>query len=240
MRSVVAEASSIAKAIELAWQKAGQPKEFLTKVFQEPQRNIFGLTKTTAKVGIFFDDVTINHRIKNASQSTQPVTHSAKPTTQISNQTNKPNNPNKVAQPKIQAPKAQAPKVQAPKPQASRPARPAQAPKQHIANKTQTQAIPAETISTAATDTHVNQTLVVQTNTQNQVMPPITKPVTTPENAAVSTENTNINMVPAEQRPARSKYYRRRKQRSPRPNTGDNSSSDKPNAHNNPVIKHED
>ena len=73
MKSVVAEASSIAKAIELAWQKAGQPKEFLIKVFQEPQRNMFGLTKTSAKVGIFFDDAALNQKIKTAMQSTTPI-----------------------------------------------------------------------------------------------------------------------------------------------------------------------
>jgi hypothetical protein len=83
MKSVVAEASSIAKALELAWQKAGQPKEFLVKVFQEPQRNMFGLTKTSAKVGIFFDDAALTQKIKNAAHNGLPISHAVKQTPPI-------------------------------------------------------------------------------------------------------------------------------------------------------------
>lgn len=64
MKSVISEANTIAKAIELAWQKAGCPNDFTVKVFQEPQRNLFGITKMSAKVGIFFDDQSITQKIK--------------------------------------------------------------------------------------------------------------------------------------------------------------------------------
>lgn len=54
MKSVVEEASSIVKAIDKAWVRAGKPREFSVKVFEEPQRNFFGLTVKSAKIAIFF------------------------------------------------------------------------------------------------------------------------------------------------------------------------------------------
>lgn len=50
------EASSIFKAIENAWNRAGQPHDFSVKVFEEPQRNFFGMTVKSAKIGLFFDE----------------------------------------------------------------------------------------------------------------------------------------------------------------------------------------
>lgn len=54
MKSIIEESSSIAKAIENAWERAGNPQEFSVKVFQAPEKNFFGFTKIAAKVGIFF------------------------------------------------------------------------------------------------------------------------------------------------------------------------------------------
>jgi predicted RNA-binding protein Jag len=56
MRSVIHEASTIAKAIEQGWIKAGKPKDFTVKIFEEPQKNFFGLTSKNAKIGIFIDE----------------------------------------------------------------------------------------------------------------------------------------------------------------------------------------
>ncbi len=56
MKSIIQESSSIAKAIEEAWKKADQPKEFSVKIFQEPKKNFFGFTKISAKIGFFFKD----------------------------------------------------------------------------------------------------------------------------------------------------------------------------------------
>jgi hypothetical protein len=55
MKSVMQEASSIAKAIEQAWIKAGQPIEFSIKILEEPQRNFIGFTMRSAKIALFFD-----------------------------------------------------------------------------------------------------------------------------------------------------------------------------------------
>ena len=57
MKSIMQEASSVAKAIEQAWIAAGKPQEFTVKVFEEAERNFFGLTTKTAKVAIHFADV---------------------------------------------------------------------------------------------------------------------------------------------------------------------------------------
>lgn len=56
MKSVIHEASSIAKAIEQGWVKAGKPKDFTVKIFEEPQKNFIGFTVKNAKVGIFVED----------------------------------------------------------------------------------------------------------------------------------------------------------------------------------------
>jgi hypothetical protein len=202
MKSVVAEASTIAKAIELAWQKAGQPKEFLIKVFQEPQRNMFGLTKTSAKVGIFFDDAAMVQKIKNATQSTIPMAHNntSKPVT--SNPASKQISPikplNKNANPKPQAPRQPRP---APKPQpaAVNPV-PVVQPAQPVLNQSALNQV-AEQITQPINPENINQNQITNNPVaNNQAANPAGQPRTTP----------------------RKKYYHRRKPRAPRPN-GDGS-----------------
>ncbi len=56
MKSLVEEASSVVKAIEKAWNRAGNPETFSIKVFETPETNFFGFTKKSAKVGIFFSE----------------------------------------------------------------------------------------------------------------------------------------------------------------------------------------
>jgi hypothetical protein len=55
MKSVMQEASSLAKAIEQAWAKAGHPQEFSIKILEEPQKNFIGYTTRSAKVALFFE-----------------------------------------------------------------------------------------------------------------------------------------------------------------------------------------
>ncbi len=57
MKSIVEEHSSVAKAVERAWVRAGKPQEFTVKVFEEPEYHFGIFTKKMAKVGIFFDHV---------------------------------------------------------------------------------------------------------------------------------------------------------------------------------------
>jgi len=56
MKSIIEQASSIMKAIEKAWDQAEKPKEFSIKIFEQEERNFFGMTTKPAKVGIFFGD----------------------------------------------------------------------------------------------------------------------------------------------------------------------------------------
>lgn len=55
MKSIIEEAPSILKAIEKAWVRAGNPREFSVKIFEEAQKSFFGLTTKQAKVGVFFE-----------------------------------------------------------------------------------------------------------------------------------------------------------------------------------------
>ncbi len=56
MKSLVEEASSIAKAIEKAWERAGKPQAFSVKIYEIGEKNFLGFTKKSAKVGIFFEE----------------------------------------------------------------------------------------------------------------------------------------------------------------------------------------
>jgi len=56
MKSLVEEASSIAKAIEKAWERAGKPQAFSVKIYETGEKNFLGFTKKSAKVGIFFEE----------------------------------------------------------------------------------------------------------------------------------------------------------------------------------------
>lgn len=71
MKSIMQEASSLAKAIEQGWIKAGKPQEFTVKIFEHPKKNFFGFTVKSAKVGIFFNEA---------------VGHQARPTARQQNQ----------------------------------------------------------------------------------------------------------------------------------------------------------
>ena len=64
MKSLMEEASSVSKAIEQGWTNAGKPKEFSVKIYEEPQKNFFGLTTQPAKIGIFFAETTKKAEIK--------------------------------------------------------------------------------------------------------------------------------------------------------------------------------
>lgn len=55
MKTIVEEASSIIKAIEKGWIKAGKPDTFSIKIYEHPEKNFIGMTTRSAKVGIFFN-----------------------------------------------------------------------------------------------------------------------------------------------------------------------------------------
>lgn len=67
MKSIVQEASSITKAIEQGWQRAGKPAEFTIKIFEQGSRGFLGFGSTPAKVGIFFKEPFENGRRRKQS-----------------------------------------------------------------------------------------------------------------------------------------------------------------------------
>lgn len=75
MKSVIQEGSSLAKAIEQGWIKAGKPKEFTIKIFQEAKKNFFGFTTIPAKVGIFFKDFSSSSEHKDIKHNSPRPQH---------------------------------------------------------------------------------------------------------------------------------------------------------------------
>lgn len=59
MKSIMQEASSVVKAIEQGWIKAGKPQEFSIKILEEAQKNFIGLTTKPAKIALFFDEAPV-------------------------------------------------------------------------------------------------------------------------------------------------------------------------------------
>jgi predicted RNA-binding protein Jag len=71
MKSIMQEASSIAAAIEKAWQNAHKPIHFSVKVLEEPQKNFFGFCKKSAKIALFFEEQPERREPAHRSQGRQ-------------------------------------------------------------------------------------------------------------------------------------------------------------------------
>lgn len=56
MKSIVHEASSIAKAIEQGLAKAGNPRDFAVKILEYPEKNFFGITTKPAKIALYIEE----------------------------------------------------------------------------------------------------------------------------------------------------------------------------------------
>jgi len=57
MKSLMEEASTLVKAIENAWNRAGKPQEFTVKILEYPETGFLGLTTVkSAKVALFFTE----------------------------------------------------------------------------------------------------------------------------------------------------------------------------------------
>lgn len=74
MKSLIEESSSIAKAVEKGWERAGKPQSFSIKIFELPEKNFLGLTTKYAKVGIFFaeEKQPAHHTPKKEAHSSAP------------------------------------------------------------------------------------------------------------------------------------------------------------------------
>jgi len=72
MKSIMHEASSLAKAIEQGWEKAGKPTDFSIKILEKPQKNFFGLTTHPAKIALYFDERSIGGHPQRSDAHRQP------------------------------------------------------------------------------------------------------------------------------------------------------------------------
>ncbi len=72
MKSIMEEASSITKAIENAWSRAGHPQEFSVKILEHPKTSFFGLkTAKSAKIALFFQEAA--YKAKEPSRQSAPA-----------------------------------------------------------------------------------------------------------------------------------------------------------------------
>lgn len=59
MKSVIAQGSTVVKAIEEALKKADMPKEFFVKLLEDAQSGFLGFGSKKAKIALFFKDATV-------------------------------------------------------------------------------------------------------------------------------------------------------------------------------------
>lgn len=71
MRSLLAQASSIEKAVEKAWSSAGMPTEFSIKILDFGEKGFFGITKKPTIVSIFYEPK--NQTSLSKSQQERPA-----------------------------------------------------------------------------------------------------------------------------------------------------------------------
>jgi hypothetical protein len=86
MKSIVEEASSIFKAVEKAWERAGKPADFSVKIFEDSQRSFFGITKKQAKIGLFFDQPKtgeLHEEVRRKKTEHHSTTHEARPESRV-------------------------------------------------------------------------------------------------------------------------------------------------------------
>jgi hypothetical protein len=75
MKSIMEEASTVSKAIETAWSRAGKPQEFSIKILEYPESSLFGLkTVKSAKIALLFDEHSVKQPVKpEISKPTRPL-----------------------------------------------------------------------------------------------------------------------------------------------------------------------
>lgn len=71
------EASSVSKAIENCWIRAGKPHEFSVKILELPQKNFLGITTKAAKIALFFNQPASAANQANSSEhaKTKQIKH---------------------------------------------------------------------------------------------------------------------------------------------------------------------
>lgn len=81
MNSIMQEASSLAKAVEQAWVKAGKPQKFSIRVFEDAEKNFLGITTKPAKIALLFEKEDILHKTDSdlRKKDTRPQGYTGQP-----------------------------------------------------------------------------------------------------------------------------------------------------------------
>lgn len=87
MKSIVEEASTLERAIAQAWKRAGSPKKFTITIFQEAEKNFFGMTTLPAKIGFMYEEAIATHQ---KTQKRAPERTVEKPQQEVQVQPRKP------------------------------------------------------------------------------------------------------------------------------------------------------
>lgn len=107
MKSIMEEASTITKAIENAWNRAGQPQEFSVKILELPQTSFFGLkTAKSAKIALLFNEATVKFK-EQAAKPTRPIVTRPTQSRPHSDQPERSAQPQRRYQPRDQQPRDQ-------------------------------------------------------------------------------------------------------------------------------------
>jgi predicted RNA-binding protein Jag len=69
MKSVVQEASSVAKAVDAGWRKADKPNEFRVQIMEEGKSGFLGFNSEPSKVVIYFDDAPVQKPREQAQRN---------------------------------------------------------------------------------------------------------------------------------------------------------------------------
>jgi hypothetical protein len=64
MKSIMEKASTVEKAIKKAWERSQYPLSFSIKILEKPETNFLGLTKTPAKIALFYSEQDSNKETK--------------------------------------------------------------------------------------------------------------------------------------------------------------------------------
>ncbi|RTL07500.1 hypothetical protein EKK58_01995 [Candidatus Dependentiae bacterium] len=86
MKSLIEEASTIGKAIEKAWERAGKPQSFSIKVFENPEYGFLGITKRYGKIALFFEEAILHDPIKKNTTSAGDFKKNKLPKHQLKNE----------------------------------------------------------------------------------------------------------------------------------------------------------
>ncbi|MFC1854575.1 Jag N-terminal domain-containing protein [Candidatus Dependentiae bacterium] len=70
MKSILQEATSVERAVSLAWEAVGKPREFCVKVLEFGEKGFFGITKKNTVISLSYESKNVSElsRVEKASE----------------------------------------------------------------------------------------------------------------------------------------------------------------------------